>query len=121
MGKPPRYKSRSASKSRRPASVDEAVERIRKFVVQLFMRDDGEGVDWSSPIIAEALLKLAFHALDRVPDSRRVYKLLRRVEMGVYNRLTVLVTEPYVDAGPAPFAPLPELEGPEAHFSDVVQ
>ena len=44
-------------KSQRPASVEDAVERIRKFVVQLFMRDDGEGVDWSSPIIAEALLK----------------------------------------------------------------
>ena len=51
-------KSRSATKSKRPASVEDAVERIRKFVVELFMRDDGEGVDWSSPMIAEALLKL---------------------------------------------------------------
>ena len=54
-------------KSRRPASVAEAVERIRKFVVQLFMRDDGEGVDWSSPMIAAALFRLAFYAIDRMP------------------------------------------------------
>ncbi len=119
MGKPPRYKSRSASKSRRPVTADDAAERVKKFVVQLFIRDDGLAVDWS--IIAEALLKAAFHALDRMSDSRRVYKLLRRVEMGVYDRLTALATEPYVDAGPAPFAPLPDLEGPQAHFSDVVQ
>jgi hypothetical protein len=111
-------KGRSATKSKRPASVEDAVERIRKFVVELFMRADGEGVDWSSPMIAEALLKLGFHALDRMPRDSRRYALLRRVEMGVYNRMTVLVTESYVEAGPAPFAPPPDsLEGP-AHFSD---
>src|SRR5271157_984850 len=122
MGKPygPR-KSRSAPKSKRPASVEDAVERIRKFVVQLFMRDDGEGVDWSSPIIAEALLKLAFQAIDRIPGGQRRYSLLRRIEMGVYNRMTVLVTESYAEAGPPPIAPVWELEGPEAHFSDAVQ
>jgi hypothetical protein len=99
-------KSRSAPKSKRPASVEDAVERIRKFVVQLFMRDDGEAVDWSSPIIAEALPKVGFHALDRLPRDRRRGALLRRMEMGVYNRMTVLVTETYVEAGPAPFAPV---------------
>jgi hypothetical protein len=121
MAKPYRpRKSRSAKKSRRPASVEDAVVRIRTFVVQLFMRDDGDGVDWSSPIIAEALLKLAFYAIDRVPRGPRVYSLLRRIEMGVYNRMTVLVTESYAEA-PPPFAPVWELEGPEAHFSDVAQ
>ena len=81
--------------------MEDAVERIRKFVVQLFMRDDGEGVDWSSPIIAEALLKLAFQAIDRVPRGPRVYSLLRRIEMGVYNRMTVLVTESYAECRPS--------------------
>jgi hypothetical protein len=120
MGKDYRpRKSRSATKSKRPASVEDAVERIRKFVVQLFVRDDGEGVDWSSPMIAEALLKLGFHALDRMPRDCRRYALLRRVEMGVYNRMTVLVTESYVEAGLAPCAPPPDsLEGPQRHFSD---
>jgi hypothetical protein len=120
MGKAYRpRKSRSATKPKRPASVEDAVERIRKFVVHLFVRDDGDGVDWSSPIIAEALLKFGFQALDRLPRDHRRYALLRRVEMGVYNRMTVLVTESYVEAGPAPSAPPPyAFEGPEAHFSD---
>ena len=58
------------------------------------------------------------------PDTRgpRRYALLRRLEMGVYNRITVLVTESYAEAGPPPSAPpLYPLEGPEAHFGDVVQ
>jgi hypothetical protein len=119
MGKAYRpRKSRSATKSKRPASVEDAVERIRKFVVQLFVRDDGDGVDWSTPIIAEALLKLGFHALDRMPRDSRRYALLRRAEMGVYNRITILVTESYEEAGPVPSAPPPDaFEGP-AHFSD---
>jgi hypothetical protein len=123
MGKPPYgRKTRSAPKSKRPASVDEAVERIRKFVIQLFVRDDGDGVDWSSPMIAEALLKLGFHALDRMPRDRRRYALLRRMEIGVCNRLSVLVTETYTESGPPPPPPPPyPLEGPEAHFSDAVQ
>jgi hypothetical protein len=121
MGKPPYgRKTRSAPKPRRPASVDEAVERIRKFVVQLFMRDDGEGVDWS--IIAEALLKAGFHALDRMPRDRRVYTLLRRVEIGATNRLSILVFETYTETGPPPPPPPPyPLEGPEAHFGDMAQ
>jgi hypothetical protein len=124
MGKPPygQYKSRPAKKPRRPASVEDAVERIRKFVVQLFMRDDGDGVDWDNPMICEAVLKVGFHVFDRLPRGPRRYALLRRIEMGVYNRMTVLVTESYTETGPAPSAPPPySLEGPEAHFSDVVQ
>jgi hypothetical protein len=60
--------------------------------------------------------------LDRLPRDHRRYALLRRIEMGVYDRMTVLVTEScYAEAGPPPFAPVWGLEGPEAHFSDVVQ
>jgi hypothetical protein len=67
------------------------------------MRDDGEGVDWS--IIAEALLKAGFHALDRMPRDRRVYTLLRRVEIGATNRLSILVFETYTETGPPPPRP----------------
>ena len=102
--------------------MPDAVERIRKFVIQLFMRDDGEGVDWSSPIIAGALFKLAFYAIDRMPGGQRRYSLLYRVEECAYDRLTVCGTEIYVEAGPPPSPPPPDWsEGPEAHFSDVVQ
>ena len=54
-----------------------------------------------------------------MPRDCRRYALLRRAEMGVYNRMTVLVTESYMEVGPEPFAPLPDsLEGPQRHFSD---
>ena len=57
-------------------------------------------------MICEAVLKVGFYVLDRLPRDHRRYALLRRIEMGVYNRMTVLVTETYVEAGPAPFAPV---------------
>jgi hypothetical protein len=52
----------------------------------LFHRDDVRGADW--PVIAKTLLLEAFHALDQTPHSPHVRKLLRRVEGGVYARLT---------------------------------
>jgi hypothetical protein len=122
MGKPPygRYKSRSPKKSRRPETVPEAIERIREFVLQLFIRDDGEGVDWS--MIAAALFRLAFYAVDRMPGGQRRYSLLYRVEEGALNRITVRGTETYVEAGPPSSPPPPDWsEGPEAHWSDAVQ
>jgi hypothetical protein len=118
--KPPydRYKSGSSKKPQRPVNA----ERIRKFIIQLFVRDDGDGVDWSSPIIAGALFKLAFYAIDRMPNGQRRYKLLYRVEEVAYDRLKVFGPEIYVEAGPPPPPPPPDWsEGPEAHFSDVVQ
>ena len=123
MGKPPygRHKSRSANETPTPGKRGgrgRAHPEIRCPTV--YARRRG-GVDWSSPIIAEALLRLAFHAIDRMPRGPRVYSLLRRIEMGVYNRMTVLVTESYAESGPPPFAPVWELEGPEAHFGDVAQ
>ena len=41
-------------------------------------------------MIAETLLLEAFHALDQMPHSPRVRKLLLRVEGGVYARLTAI-------------------------------
>ena len=124
MGKPPysRYKSRSPKKPERPANAHDAAESIRKFIIQLFVRDDGDGVDWSSPIIAGALFKLAFYAIDRMPNGQRRYSLIYRVEEVAYDRLKVFGPEIYVEGGPPPSAPPPDgLEGPEAHFSDAVQ
>ena len=76
--------------TRRPANADDAAERIRKFVVQLFMRDDGDGVDWSSPIIAEALFKLAFYAIDRMPGGQRVIACCAGSRWAPMTVLTVL-------------------------------
>ena len=69
-------------------------------------------------MIAETLLLEAFHALDQMPHSPRMRKLLLRVDGGVYARLTAIPCDLYVDAGPEPVGPLPDFEGPQRHFSD---
>jgi hypothetical protein len=87
-------------------------------MLTLFQRDDGQAADW--PVIAETLLLEAFHALDQMPHSPRVRKLLVRMEGGVYARLTAIPCDSYMDAGPMPAAPLSDFAGPEHHFSDEV-
>jgi hypothetical protein len=91
---------------------------VRKFILTLFRRDDGQAADW--PMIAETLLLEAFHALDQMPHSPHVRSLLRRVEGGVYARLTAISCDPYMNVGPMPAAPLSDFEGPQHHFSDDV-
>ncbi len=58
---------------------------MRKFMVDLFDREDGRAADW--PLIADALLRAAFSVLDEIPNDRRTESLLRRVHAGAYNRL----------------------------------
>jgi hypothetical protein len=89
---------------------------VRAYVLKLFHREDGQAADW--PVIAETLQLEAFHALDQVPHSPHVRKLLRRVKGGVYARLTAIPDDPYMDAGPMPVAPLSDFDGPQRHFSD---
>jgi hypothetical protein len=46
-----------------------------------------------------------------------VRSLLRRVDGGVYARLTAIPDDPYVDMGPEAVAPLSDFDGPRRHFS----
>ena len=69
-------------------------------MLKLFHREDGRAADW--PVIAETLLLEAFHARDQMPHSPHVRKLLRRVEGGVYARLTAIPDDPYRDVGHEP-------------------
>lgn len=73
------------SRSREPLNAVTAVPRLRKFMLKLFDREDGKAADW--PMIAETLLTEAFYALDQSSGDPRIYGLLRRIEVGVYNRL----------------------------------
>src|ERR1700722_13654887 len=120
MGKPPYRKSKSTRKPRTPATAADAQVFVRTFMLELFRRYDGKAVD--SPLIAEALLLEAFHFLDQQPHAPRVRKLLRRIEGGVYARITALVEETYAqtyqETGPQTEAPLPDFEGLQIHFSD---
>ena len=109
-------KTRRKTTPKKPTDARSAAPWVRKFVVSLFYRDDGRAADW--PAIAETLLLEAFRALDQMPNNPRVHKLLRRMEGGVYARLTAISSDPYFDGGPAPDAPLPDFEGPQQHFSE---
>jgi hypothetical protein len=63
-----------------------AASHVRKFMVKLFDGEDGKAAAW--PLIAETLLREAFHALDQSPNDPRILALLRRVNAGTYDRPT---------------------------------
>lgn len=69
---------------------------VRKFMIDLYDREDGRAVDW--PLIADALFRAAFDTLDEAPDDPRRAHLLRRVHEGAYNRL---VQNEDADGGPS--------------------
>jgi hypothetical protein len=71
---------------RKPADAAAGAPHVRKFMVKLFDREDGKAADW--PLIAETLLREAFHALDQSPNDPRVLALLRQANAGTYDRLT---------------------------------
>jgi DNA-directed RNA polymerase specialized sigma24 family protein len=66
-----------------PADATAGAALVRQFVVALFDRRDGNGVNWR--VIAETLFKAAFDVLDRLPDDQR-QALARRVYTGAYDR-----------------------------------
>ncbi|WP_374309936.1 hypothetical protein [Methylocella sp.] len=55
------------------------------YAIKLFDREDGRAADW--PLLADALFRAAFKALDEIPGDPRAESLLRRVHAGAYNRL----------------------------------
>lgn len=72
---------------RRPETVAEGVDWLRAYAIQLFKQDLGREADW--PIIAQTLFAATFSALDEAKASDpRTRSILRRVEGGVYDRLT---------------------------------
>jgi hypothetical protein len=70
----------------RPADAAAGAPHVRKFVLKLFDREDNKGAEW--PVIAETLLREAFHALDQSRGDPRVLALLLRVNSGSHDRLT---------------------------------
>jgi hypothetical protein len=115
MRKP--YPGKSKRVQKGPITAASASVFVRAYVLKLFHRDDGEAAD--RPMIAEALLLVAFHFIDQQPHNPRVRKILRRMEGGVYARLSAVPSDPYKDVGPEPVAAmLSEFEGPQRHFSD---
>jgi DNA-directed RNA polymerase specialized sigma24 family protein len=81
------YRRRTSAKRppKKPADAASGVLSRRKFMLKLYDREDGKAADW--PLIAETLLREAFHALDQMPDERRTLTLLRQVHSESYDRL----------------------------------
>lgn len=82
---------RAARTPRKPADAASGALHVRKFILKLFDREDGKAADW--PLIAETLLREAFHALDQSPDDPRRLTLLRTINDQSYERLTRFLTE----------------------------
>lgn len=78
-------KGRSGSKqaTQKPADAAAGAALVVQFVVKLFDRHDGEGVNWR--VIAETLFKAAFDVLDRLPEDQK-QAVARRVYTGAYDR-----------------------------------
>lgn len=113
MAKPPRKSQRI----QKPTTAAAAAVFVRAYVLKLFHRDDGQAADW--PMIAETFFLEAFRAIDQMPHSPRMRKIMWRVEDGVMARLTAVPDDPYKDVGPEPDAPPPStFEGLQRHFSD---
>ena len=58
---------------------------MRDYVVKLYDRQDGQGVDWR--LIAETLFRASFDVLDRLPDEV-CRSVAGRVHAGSYERMT---------------------------------
>jgi hypothetical protein len=70
---------------KKPADASAGALLVRKFILKLFDKEDGKAADW--PLIADALLKEAIHALDQSPDDPRTLSLLRQTNAEIYERL----------------------------------
>ena len=80
---------RRGKSSAPPSKLETAAELaqlIQSHAIKLLDRGNGEMADW--PLIAEAALKVAFDALDKLPGDPRTHRLLLRVHSGAENRIT---------------------------------
>jgi hypothetical protein len=68
-----------------PANAAEGAARVRGLVMKLFDRQDGEGANWR--LCTDSLFRVAFEALDRLPDDQKK-ALASRVHAGAYDRLS---------------------------------
>lgn len=74
-------------------------------MLNLYDREDGKAADW--PLIAETLLREAYHALDQTPAEPRSLMLLRQIHSESYDRL----------AGNRPATDTPLCQTDDAPFS----
>jgi hypothetical protein len=68
-----------------PATAAEGAARVRAAVMKLFDRQDGNGANWR--LCADSLFRVAFEALDRLPDDQKK-ALAARVHAAAYDRLS---------------------------------
>lgn len=81
-----KYRRPASTPPRKPENAAELAALVQRYAVKQLDKGDGEAADW--PMIAEAMLKVAFDALDKRPDDPRTISLMRRVHSGAENRIT---------------------------------
>ncbi|WP_274630777.1 hypothetical protein [Arvimicrobium flavum] len=73
------------AKAPRPTDADGAAPIVRKFMIDLFDREDGRAADWG--LLAETVFRVGFEMADEVAGSERATALMRVVHDHAYNRL----------------------------------
>src|SRR5690349_7684492 len=69
-----------------PANTEAAALLIREYAVKLYDRQDGKGVDWG--VVANALFRAAFDALDQISEDKAKQALAWKVHAGAERRAT---------------------------------
>lgn len=67
-----------------PENAEAGAGLVRQYVVQLYDRRDGKGVNWG--LVTATLFKAAFEELDRLPERQRM-ALGGRVHAAAYPRM----------------------------------
>jgi len=68
-----------------PEDADVGAAWTQSLLVEAFDRQDGTGADW--PLMLESLFRFGFRSIDRHLQGPAREKLLRRIEVSLYNRL----------------------------------
>lgn len=114
MAKGPHFTPRHKAKPGKPTDARSGAPHLRAFMLKLFDREDGHAADW--PLIAETLLREAFHALDQVPHDPRTHKILGQVQNGAYDRLAAEPSDFEDDGAALNTTHASEYAGPQQSF-----
>ncbi len=68
-----------------PKSATEGSAWVRRYVIDLYDRRDGEAANWQ--LIAETAFKVDLEAIDQAPNSQRRVDALGRLHVAAYDRL----------------------------------
>lgn len=96
--------------SEAPKIASEGSAWVRRYLIDLYDRRDGEAANWQ--LIAETAFKVGLDAIDLAPHARRRDQMLNRLHEATYDRLAGAIA-PLSFGTHALGAPTaPQLKGP---------